>query len=309
MPPSPASQNNSRHGRSKHGGSVAKKGRGRAYSVVDDREVAISKALAWVLKRTIQEGEKQEEGTEEKLVADADGWVDCEEVLEKENLKALEVTFEELHSVVTSPKSRFAVKLKPDSEEEEADESDYLIRMISTAAPPTPSAPTKFTPITTTTEDLPELIVYETSYPNYPLILASGGLKRAGGQAHLQFAAIKVNEDGTEERKSSDADVSIYIDLRSVMEAEPTIKWARTESGNVVTAGNTDGGLDKKYWKKAVARRGDIGVLFEDGVVKKEIPIGLRGKGAKGKKGLKGKGAGVQKKEMKATSEDDSASE
>ncbi len=82
MDPSPISPNASRHGRSKHGGSVAKnaKGRGRGYSVVDDREVLISKALTWVLKRTIQEGEEQDEG-EEKLVADSEGWVDCEEVV------------------------------------------------------------------------------------------------------------------------------------------------------------------------------------------------------------------------------------
>ncbi|KAG9231954.1 putative tRNA 2'-phosphotransferase 1 [Amylocarpus encephaloides] len=312
MPPSPASQNSSRHGRSKHGGSVVKKGRGRGYSVIDDREVTISKALNWVLKRTIKKGEAQEEGTEEKLVADAEGWVDCEEVLAKPNLVELEVTFDELKSVVTSSKSRFAVKLKPDSEEdEETDESDYLIRMIASAAPATtPSASTqKFTPISTTTEDLPTLIVYETSYANYPLILASGGIKRAGGQAHLQFASIKVDEDGTEVKSSSGADVSIYINLRELMEAEPSMKWARTESGNVVTEGDSHGGLGKNYWKKAVGRRADIGVLYEDGVAKKEVPVGLRGKGAKGKKGLKGKWAGMQKKEMKATSEDDSASE
>jgi 2'-phosphotransferase len=80
MPPSPISQNSSRHGRSRHGGSIVKgKGRGRGYSVVDEREVLISKALSWILKRTITEGEEQE--GEEKLVADADGWVDCEEVV------------------------------------------------------------------------------------------------------------------------------------------------------------------------------------------------------------------------------------
>jgi 2'-phosphotransferase len=81
MPPSPVSQNNSRHGRSRHGGSVAKggKARGRGYSVVDDREVMITKALTWVLKRTVGEEDEQEEG-EEKLVADAEGWVDCEDI-------------------------------------------------------------------------------------------------------------------------------------------------------------------------------------------------------------------------------------
>jgi 2'-phosphotransferase len=82
MPPSPISQNSSRHGRSRHGGSVVKggKARGRGYSIVDDREVMISKALTWVLKRTVQEDEEQEE-EEDKLVADAEGWVDCEELV------------------------------------------------------------------------------------------------------------------------------------------------------------------------------------------------------------------------------------
>ena len=82
MPPSPISQNSSRHGRSRHGGSTVKggKARGRGYSIVDEREVMISKALSWELKRTVQEDEEQEEG-EDKLVADAEGWVDCEEVV------------------------------------------------------------------------------------------------------------------------------------------------------------------------------------------------------------------------------------
>lgn len=81
MAPSPISPNSARHGRSRHGGSVVKgtKARGRGYSVIDDREVAISKALSFVLKRTVEEGEEEED--ENKLVADADGWVDCEEVV------------------------------------------------------------------------------------------------------------------------------------------------------------------------------------------------------------------------------------
>lgn len=114
-----------------------------------------------------------------------------------------------------------------------------------------------------------------------------------------------MQEDGTEVRASSDADVSIYIDLRAVMESNDKITWARTESGNVLTAGDADGGIEKKYWKRAVGRRADIGVLFEDGEVRKEVPIGLRGKGVKGKRGGgKGKGRGL--KEMKARSEDES---
>lgn len=80
MPPSPINHNSSRHGRSKHGGSVVKKARGRGYSVIEEREVLITKALARVLKRTAEEGDEQEEG-DEKLVANAEGWVDCEDLV------------------------------------------------------------------------------------------------------------------------------------------------------------------------------------------------------------------------------------
>lgn len=305
MDPSPISPNASRHGRSKHGGSVAKSNkRGRGYSVVDDREALISKALTFVLKRTVDEDAEQTEG-EEKLVADSEGWVDCEDVLARPNLSSLEVTLAELKSLTLSPKSRFALKLSPDAEKiDENDASDYIIRLLPNV-PQTPTAATapQLTPLTTTTEDLPDLIVYECSYPSYPLILNAGSIKRAGGQAHLSFGAIIVEEDGTETRPASNADVSITINLREIMEAEPKISWSRTETGAVVTAGE----ISKAHWKKVVARRADIGVLFENGEVRKEIPIGLRGKGAKAKKG---KGQGRVAKEMKARSdEEESASD
>ncbi|CZT44139.1 related to tRNA 2`-phosphotransferase [Rhynchosporium secalis] len=314
MDPSPISPNASRHGRGKNGGSVSKtKGRGRGYSTVEDREGLISKALTWVLKRTVEEGDEQDEG-EEKLVADSEGWVECSEVLERSNLSSLEVTFPELKELVESPASRtrFSLKLKPDSKEdtnaEKAIPSNYLIKVNPTPSgpmSPTSATTTKYTPLSTTTEDLPDFIVYETSYANYPLILASGGIKRAGGQALLTFATIVVQEDGSEVRAPKcDADVSIHINLRQVMEAEPKIRWARTDAGHVVTEGDASGGISKANWKKAVARRADIGVLFENGEVRKEVPVGLRGKGVKAKKGGKGKGKGGLK-EMKTRSEDD----
>jgi len=201
MAPSPISPNASRHGRGRHGGSVAKGGktRGRGYSIVDDRDGMILKALNWVLKRTIEEGEEQDEG-EEKLVADSEGFVDCEELvrfpqpnnphftntcpqLAAPHLSSLSITFPELQSFIASPasKARFSLKLKPDSaDEEDLDETDYLVRLTPSAAPasPTSASAPKLTPLSLTTEDLPDLIVYETSYPNYPLILASGSIKR-----------------------------------------------------------------------------------------------------------------------------------
>ena len=199
--------------------------------------------------------------------------------------------------------------MKPldEAEKGSTDASDYLIRANPSQTPQTDSAPTGAAPIplTTESEDLPDLVVYGTSYANYPLILASGGIKRAGGQANLQFSAIKVQEDGTETRPPTDVDVSIYIDIRAVMEADKKITWSRTENGSILTEGDAKGAVDKKYWKRAVARRTDIGILYEDGEVRKEIPIGLRGKGVKGKRGGgKGKARGL--KEMKVASEDES---
>lgn len=50
-------------------------------------------------------------------------------------------------------------------------------------------------------------------------------------------------------------------------------------------------------------------MLFEDGEVRKEIPIGLRGKGVKpGKKGV-GKGKGKGFKDLKKSEDEESASE
>lgn len=80
MPPSPVSGNSSRHGRSRHGGSVAKKTRGRGYSVAEDRETIVTKALTFVMKRTVTEDEEQAEG-DEKLVADEEGWVDVDDLV------------------------------------------------------------------------------------------------------------------------------------------------------------------------------------------------------------------------------------
>ncbi|RQM05612.1 hypothetical protein DH86_00001657 [Scytalidium sp. 3C] len=319
MQPSPVSQNSPRHGRTR-AGSVAKgKSRGRGYSVVDDREATIAKALSFVLKRTVEEGEEVE--GEDRLVADSEGWVDCEDILAHPNLSALEVTLTELQTMINShtSKSKFTIKRDPTSSPETTEASDFYVRLTpaapkdtasQTSATSGPSAP-KLTPLTADSENLPDLVVYETSYANYPLILAAGSIKRAGGQAHLSFSSITVDEEGSEVRtpasSSSSGEVSIYIDLPAML-ASSKIAWQLTENGNVVTEGDADGSIPRKFWKKAVARRPDIGVLYEDGEIRKEIPVGLRGKGQKGKRGgAKGK-ASRGLKEMKARSEDEETS-
>ncbi|KAH8907654.1 hypothetical protein BR93DRAFT_926676 [Coniochaeta sp. PMI_546] len=273
-----------RHGRSR-GASISKGkgGRGRGYSLVDDRETTVSKAVVFVLKRaaTVQEDEKDEsDEDEDKIVADADGWVDVDDVLSHPKVSALGVTLTELQELVSSTTAKtrqLSLRQLPSSDP--SDPSSYEIRR----APKLPTVPAQtlqtpsptWTKITASTPDLPEFILHETSYPKYHLILSSGSIKRAGGQPFLSFTPV--SEDAT----PSSADVSIWIHLPSTLESRPDITWQRTDSGALVTADE----IPKALWKRAVARRGDLGVLFEDGVVRKEVPFGLRGKGAKAKKG------------------------
>ena len=85
LPPSAVSQNAPRHGRSR-GASLAKgKGtaRGRGYSLLDERDAVVSKALALVLKRSRNNAEEsgEEGGDEGELLADSDGWVDLDDVV------------------------------------------------------------------------------------------------------------------------------------------------------------------------------------------------------------------------------------
>ncbi|KAF7908607.1 uncharacterized protein EAF01_004362 [Botrytis porri] len=314
MAPSPISNNQSRHGRGKHGGSISnnKKTRQRGYSIIAERDSTVTRALTKLLKRSVE----QQQGEDlEKLAADPEGWFNCEKVLD--DFKFLDLSLSELQNLIQSPtKSRFTIKSISSSEIESESPSNYLIR-LNISSIPTTTTSTNLSSIslqllTASTADLPDLIVYETSYANYSLILASGGIKKAGGQAYLAFSNIFVSSDGTEARTSSstskdDADVSIYISLKSTLESHPEIKWYRNGNGEVLSEGDEEGVIIKNVWKRVVARRADIGVLFENGVVRKEVPVGLRGKGLKGKKGGRGKG-NTWNKEMKERSEDEAES-
>jgi 2'-phosphotransferase len=159
-------------------------------------------------------------------------------------------------------------------------------------------------PLTAGDEGLPEYVVYETSYEAYPHILASGSIQRAAGATHITFSPVTVGEDGSESRlgssgsrTGSDADIGIWVHLKTALEAEPSMAWLRTASGALVT----DDEVPKSLWKKALARRPDVGLLFEDGEIRKEVPERLRGKGSKGK-AKKGKGS------LKSRGEDASGS-
>jgi hypothetical protein len=58
-----------------------KGGQQRRYSVVEERDVSIAKALMFVVKRAVQKDEGEEEDDGEFLVADPEGWISVADVV------------------------------------------------------------------------------------------------------------------------------------------------------------------------------------------------------------------------------------
>ncbi|KAI0133679.1 hypothetical protein BJ170DRAFT_172742 [Xylariales sp. AK1849] len=287
LPPSALVQHSPRHGRSR---AASMKNKGR-YKVLENRDVAISKAVSFVLKRAIRKSDVEENSEEDeqeetdRLVSSDDGWVSVPDLLQHSRITDLRVTLGDLQRTSSPAKARFALRQAPGSSSEAP--ASYQIR--GTHKRDSLQAPIlEGEPLTTDAEDLPEFVVYETSYEAYPHILASGSIQRAAGATHITFSPVTVAEDGSESRpgRTGDADIGIWVRLRTALETEPSIVWQRTASGGVVTSNEVPKGL----WKKAVARRPDVGLLFEDGEIRNEVPERLRGKGSKGK-AKKGKGS------------------
>ncbi|KAI1083960.1 putative tRNA 2'-phosphotransferase 1 [Whalleya microplaca] len=302
LPPSALSQQAPRHGRSRGASVNGKSAGGRGYKVVEDTDATVAKAVTFVLKRCVPESEVESDVEENDIVSDAEGWVSVAQLLEHAKMKDLGITLAHIRHAATSSKARFTLRQEPGSDAEAAE--SWRVRRDSKRDSLPQAAPVlEGEPLKADSENLPEYVVYETSYQTYPLVLASGGIERPDGASHLSFQPVTVGTtDGAEVRHSraTNADVSIWIHLKTAMEQAPELAWQYTTSGRIVTLGDE---VPKNLWKKVVARRPDLGVLFEDGEVRKEVPEGLRGKGAKGK-GKKGKRS--LKQEGRVDSESDS---
>ncbi|KXJ88223.1 hypothetical protein Micbo1qcDRAFT_235992 [Microdochium bolleyi] len=279
LPPSALVQHAPRHGRSRAASIKGK--RGNTYSVVEGSDVAIRKAMAYVLRRTIDESEADEEEEDsDNLVQDVDGWVSVAHLLQHPKLAELGASLSDVRRIVAAmSKARF--ELSPASATAAAGSAAaYKIRILR-AKRNSLQAPLEVEtePITYQTPDLPEFVVYETTYQAYPLILASGAIQRAAGAARLAFVPTVSSEDAPENRASK-ADIAIWVNLWDAMAAGSGITWERTISGN--QAFTTTAEVPRSLWTKVVARRPDVGILFENGEVRGEVPEALRRKGTKG---------------------------
>ncbi|CAJ2503335.1 Uu.00g107290.m01.CDS01 [Anthostomella pinea] len=293
LPPSALSQQSPRHGRSRGLSQYGKSAGGRGYKVVEDSDATVAKAVTFVLKRSVTESELDsdvEEGA--YLICDADGWVSAAHLLAQPRMTDLGIGLVDLRRAAESSKARFTLRQAPRADASKAE--SYQVRPDDSKRV---SLVLEGEPLTAESENLPEYVIYETSYQNYPLVIASGGIKRADGASHISFLPAK---SATTPTRASKADVSIWVHLRTALEQAPELSWQYATSGRVVATGDE---VPKSLWTKAVARRPDIGLLFEDGVVHKEIPEGLRGKGNKGRAK---KGKGLLKQEGRVDSESDS---
>jgi 2'-phosphotransferase len=178
------------------------------------REVAISKAMSWLLRHG---------AAKERIAMDRQGYVKVDDLLKWHKLKTLGVGMEELMEVVEgSEKKRFALRWvgggdavenmtvamgmtliedqqgrsQTETETQRAiqhaatdlDSSHYLIRATQGHSLKTLEAGAYLTPITLKDEkSMPETVVHGTFHGAWERILKSGGLK-AMSRVHVHFA-------------------------------------------------------------------------------------------------------------------------
>ncbi|KAI1434337.1 putative tRNA 2'-phosphotransferase 1 [Xylaria sp. CBS 124048] len=305
LPPSAISQQAPRHGRGRSMSANGKSGGSKGYRVVENADTVVDKAVAFVLKRAVTEDELDPDADQgDLLICDVNGWVGVAELLEQTKMTDQGITLSNLRHAASSPKARFILRQTPGSDIEKVESYQIQRNTKRDSSAPQTLIP-EGEPLNVDSKNLPEYIVYETTYQNYPLIVASGGIRRAeGATTNLSFLPV-VAAGATGTSRPTKADISIWIHLYNAMKKAPQIEWQFTKSGRIVTVAEK---VPLSLWKKAIARRPDLGLLFEDGIQHKEIPEALRGKGAKGK-AKKGKGMLRQEGQERADSESDSIEE
>lgn len=181
------------------------------------------------------------------------------------------------------------VEMTPSSISEESNEpADYLIRANQGHSIPLSSESLQLTPLLP--QDLP-IAVHGTFYPSYEAILASGYLSRMT-RNHIHFATA---ESGVVSGIRHNAEVLMFVDIRRAVE-EGGLKFWMSANGVVLTEGDAEGKLGLEYVTKIVDRKGQLGVLWQDGEVVTELPAGLRGRkiqvAKRGRGQMRGRGRG-----------------
>lgn len=209
-------------------------------------------------------------------------------------LKSLKPTFTEIRSAVTdNAKQRFSMKPNPSLPNPPSPSSetpsDWMIRANQGHSIALDSE-ALLEPITLEKGNVPETCVHGTYFAFYEEIVRSGGLKKMG-RNHVHFGTGVPEEGGVISGMRGDAEVLIFVDVKTALEEEKEMKWWVSDNGVVLTEGNGEGLVGTKYWKRVVGRR-EGGTLWEEGVKVGELDESLRNRRAPMGKGGRGGGSG-----------------
>ncbi|KAM4054710.1 RNA 2'-phosphotransferase, tpt1 / kptA family protein [Hirsutella rhossiliensis] len=253
-------------------GGAAKSGGGTGQG----RDVQVSRTLSRLLRH-------QAERAGIKL--DGEGFAPLDKVLAWGPLRSLKVTLADVQSLVaTNDKQRFSLKLNPETTNPDpstagASAADYLVRANQGHSIKLDSS-TLLEPITL--EDVPLRVLHGTYFAFWPAIEAAGGLKPMG-RNHVHCSTGDPDDSGeggpaVVSGMRRDAELVIEIDVEGSL--REGVKWWRSDNGVVLTEGNQDGGLlSTRFFKKVTGRKMDVGVLWEDGEKKADLPAGIKGRG------------------------------
>jgi 2'-phosphotransferase len=145
-------------------------------------------------------------------------------------------------------------------------------------------------PVTVEAGNVPEVVVHGTYFAFYQPIVDSGGLKRMN-RNHIHFSTgLPEDKKGAViSGMRNDAEILIYVDIKKSL--QDGVLWWLSENGVVLTDGDKSDVLSTRYFKKVVGRKDDVGVLWEDGEEKAELPKRFRDRKPPSGKGPRGQGS------------------
>jgi 2'-phosphotransferase len=148
-----------------------------------------------------------------------------------------------------------------------------------------------------TEETIPQdPIVHGAFFGSWKYIVESGGLNKMQ-RTHMHFARGLLEDKAVVSGMRADAQLLVWVDARKAL--EDGFKFWESDNKVVLTEGNEEGMLPLKYFVKVESRKYDIGTIWENGQLVKELPPKLANKEPPHSKS---KGMGEKKKKDQKTS-------
>ncbi|KAL6869479.1 tRNA 2'-phosphotransferase [Amphichorda felina] len=242
-------------------------GRGGRGGGNQSREVVVSRALSRLLRH-------QAENAGIKL--DSEGYAPLDRVLAYGPIRSLNVTLEDVQSVVANnDKQRYSLKPRDPAGAPSTNPADFLIRANQGHSIKLESS-SLLEPLTPEAGNIPSRVLHGTYFAFWPAIVAAGGL-RPMGRNHVHCSAGTPEEDGVVSGMRRDAELLVEIDVaRSI--AEGGLAWWRSDNGVILTEGDAAGGgmVSSRFFRLVTGRKDDVGVLWEDGAWVADLPEGLK---------------------------------